>query len=940
MPEQLNVLILEDHPADAELMVHELRRAGFEPAWRRVDTEAGFAAALDPGLDVILADHNLPGYDSHRALRLVQERGLDVPVLVVSGSLGEEAATEAMRLGAADYLLKDRLNRLGPAVANALETKELRAGKRRAEEAVRLAAEQWRKTFDAIGDSVCLLDLEGRVLRCNRSMAELVGKSIPEALGRTCCELVHGTRKPLPGCPFLRMKETRRRETKVISLGDRWFSVVADPVFDEAGELVGGVHVISDITGRKQAEEAVRRSETQLRDILDNSTTVVFVKDLQGRYLLVNRRYEELFHVGREAVVGKTDHDIFPEQFAKAFQEADRRALESGGPIEAEEEVPQDDGVHSYISIKFPLSGPDGKPYAVCGVATDITERKHAEQRLRHVLAGARCLLWHADVQERAGEFLWDTRVVNPDSAQAFLGIEMPPDQSFDDVFYAFKLPEYRDPMDAVSTAAIRAGAAGYAQEFRCRWADGPIRWMYEDVHIRAVGPGRWELTGVCTDITERKQAEEALRESNSRLETALVELTETQQQVVQQERLRALGTMASGIAHDFNNTLMPVLGYTDLLLAEPERLADTNRSVGFLEIVNTAAHDATKVVERLREFYRHREDVEMLGVVRLDQLVEEAVALTQPKWKDQAQANGVDVRIELDLEEVPPFSGNEANLREALTNLILNAVDAMPEGGVITIGCQVPSAKCQVSGDGSQVSSVKCQVPGDDSAPDDMARDTWHVTPEHVTLIVSDTGTGMPEEIRRRCLEPFFSTKGEHGTGLGLAMVYGIVQRHDGEIEIDSAPGEGTTFRLQFPVQTPGAAAPERAPSAAVLRSLRVLVVDDEPSVRELLSEYLRVDGHAVTTATNGRKGLEAFRDGTFDLVLTDRAMPEMNGDRLALAIKQLAPDMPVLMLSGFGDMMKSADELPAGVDAVVGKPVTLATLRDGMAALTAKSG
>ncbi|MFQ5875240.1 MAG: response regulator, partial [Dehalococcoidia bacterium] len=204
-----------------------------------------------------------------------------------------------------------------------------------------------------------------------------------------------------------------------------------------------------------------------------------------------------------------------------------------------------------------------------------------------------------------------------------------------------------------------------------------------------------------------------------------------------------------------------------------------------------------------------------------------------------------------------------------------------------------------------------------------------------HVVLEVSDTGTGMTDEVRQRCLEPFFSTKGERGTGLGLAMVYGIIQRHQGTLAIASEPGQGTTFLIRLPVHTEQA---ERKPQEAegLSRRLKILVVDDEPPVREVATTYLTGDGHTVEIATNGCEGLEKFLAGWFDVVITDQGMPEMAGDQLATAIKKVAPDKPVVLLTGFGDLMVASGEPPLGVDIILSKPVTLPALRQALAKVT----
>jgi signal transduction histidine kinase/ActR/RegA family two-component response regulator len=400
-------------------------------------------------------------------------------------------------------------------------------------------------------------------------------------------------------------------------------------------------------------------------------------------------------------------------------------------------------------------------------------------------------------------------------------------------------------------------------------------------------------------EIEERRQAEASLHEANRRLELALADLKATQQQMLQQERLSALGQMASGIAHDFNNTLFPILGYSDLLLQHPERLDDKETLSRILRTMNTAAYDAADVVRRLREFYRPREAGEMSGSVAMNALIDEAILLTQPRWRDQALARGVSIRLETDLGDVPPFSGNDAEIREILTNLIFNAADAMPEGGTIAL---------RTRPDGDQI-----------------------------LLEVRDTGIGMTEEVRQRCLEPFFTTKGERGTGLGLSMVHGIIRRHAGSLAIESAPGHGTAFRIRFPRRAT-APAPVQAPEEGpVSPPQRVLVVDDDAGVRDVLVAYLTGDGHTVVTAADGREGLERVRGGRFDVILTDMAIPELTGDQLARAAKQIAPGIPVVLVTGFGELLEASEEKSTAVDILLEKPVTLAALRGALAACSA---
>jgi signal transduction histidine kinase len=382
------------------------------------------------------------------------------------------------------------------------------------------------------------------------------------------------------------------------------------------------------------------------------------------------------------------------------------------------------------------------------------------------------------------------------------------------------------------------------------------------------------------------------VRERTAQLEETLEQLGSTQEQVVKQERLRALGMMAGGIAHDFNNALTMMLGYAELLLPWLQQHA-SSRELAYLNHIIGAAQDAAHVVSRLREFYRPAENNEIRVAVDLSELAQSAVSLTAPKWKGRSRADGVQIEVSTELTDVPPVAGNAAELREVLTNLIFNAVDAMPEGGAITVR-------------------------------------TGHDA-KGVFVSVSDTGIGMTEAELGRCLEPFFTTKGERGTGLGLAVVYGIVQRHEGTIDITSKKGVGTTFTIRFSTT---AVQKQVAPqvSSRVERKLRILVVDDQEIICELIAEYLKGDGHHVVTAVESCEALAVFEREGFDLVITDHSMPGMNGTQLAKAMKERVPETRVILLTGFGDEMMGRGERPNEIDLVLGKPVSAADLRQGV--------
>ncbi|MEA3213656.1 MAG: hypothetical protein QOE70_6713 [Chthoniobacter sp.] len=438
--------------------------------------------------------------------------------------------------------------------------------------------------------------------------------------------------------------------------------------------------------------------------------------------------------------------------------------------------------------------------------------------------------------------------------------------------------------------ALLLCGGLGASHFISVRFA-APVEQLAVDSAEHRAGRERAEAELVLTN--------EALVARNVELQTALTDLKATQQHVIQQERLRALGQMASGIAHDFNNALVPILGFCELLQIRPEILANRPKALSYLDTIQTAAKDAASVVGRLREFYRADKGLKPFAPVHLKRLLEQTITLTRPKWKEQAQAAGVTIDVALELEPVPPIAGEESALREVLTNLIFNAVDAMPAGGTLTL-------RTRREGDSAVIE-------------------------------VADTGTGMTEEVRLHCLEPFFSTKGEHGTGLGLSMVFGIVQRHSGSLDLRSAPGQGTTFSIALPLMDAivGPVAEAQAPKPQ--RALRVLVADDEAAVRDTLCAILMTEGHDVTFAADGHDGLRRFGAGQFDVVITDHSMPGLNGDQMAAAIKRLAPQTPIILLTGFG-LFYDKKEFP-DIDVLVSKPVRIPALREAIATATSHS-
>ena len=829
------------------------------------------------------------------------------------------------------------------------------------------------------------------------------------------------------------------------------------------------------IDAEHEAAHALHRSQGFLQAISDHSSAVIYAKDLTGRFLLVNRRFTELFNLSVDRVLGRTDFELFARHEAEVFRSVDQKVLETGVAVTAEEPVTLEDGVHTYMSVKNPLRDETGSVYAVFSISTDITDRKRMEEALIESQEHYRALA------ESLPHLVWTCR---PDGHCDFLSRQwveytgLPADVQLGYGWAEQLHPDDRARVQAEWTATTARGDT-FDIEFRIRRADGVYRWFKtRAVPLRDSSGEIVKWFGSNTDVEDYKRSEQRLHAQLERLnlldrltraigerldiqsifevviagleehlpldfcaicrfdhatdslvvacvgrqgqslaeelalgETARIpvdsngllrcvrgqlvhepdlvgtpfpfaqrlasgglkslvaaplsvesqvfgvllaarktapgftsqqceflrqvsehvalashqadlyaalqraydDLRLTQQAVMQQERLKALGQMASGIAHDINNAISPVSLYTESLLETERSLSPRARD--HLLTIQRGIEDVAQTVARMREFYRVRE-VELSSMpVDVNRLVDDVVELTRARWSDMPQRRGIVIQLSTELSsDHPTVLGLESEIREALINLIFNAVDAMPEGGWITVATRT---------------TVGRRPP---SVAEALA----------VQIEVTDTGVGMDEETRRRCLEPFFTTKGERGTGLGLAMVYGVVQRHGAEIEVDSEPGRGTTVRLVFPA--PAVRLDVPAPVAeAVPRParLRVLLVDDDPLLLKSMRDVLEGDGHVVTAANGGQAGIHLFRNSERDgkpygVVITDLGMPYVDGRQVAKAVKTMAPATPVILLTGWGQRLVDDADVPLHVNRVLNKPPKLPDLRRALAELT----
>ncbi len=729
----------------------------------------------------------------------------------------------------------------------------------------------------------------------------------------------------------------------------RWVRAIGQAERDNSGQIVRLQGAFQEISERRQTEQAMQQSLARFHAITQATHDALWDWDLASDKLWWSEGFEQTFGYRPDAISAFIDSwtsCIHPDDLERVSAGI-HAVIDGGGDAWSDEYRYQHAEGHwlDVLDRGCVIRGAEGEPVQMIGVMTDLTPIRAAERRAKSQLERLQLLqkitraigdrhdlrsifeVVSGSIEQQLSAALCAVATYDPTSEEitvCSVGAGGEPLAQAIGLAEGARLSTDRNGLSLSIGGQLvyEPDTAAIDSQFSRRLAAGGLRSVvlaplkveskvFGLLIIAREAPQDFSSTDceILSQLGEHVALAMHQTQLHGALQKAYEDLKLTQQAAMEQERLRALGQMASGIAHDINNAISPVALYTEALLeTEPGISARTRK---YLKTIQLAIDDVAETVARMRNFSRPREEGASRAPVPLNPLVQQAIELTQARWGDIELRSGVVITMEQQLDPaLPQIVGVESELRDVFTNLIFNAVDAMPGGGTMTL-------RTRLEADASQ-----------------------HPT---VLVEVMDTGIGMDEATRQRCLEPFFTTKGKRGSGLGLAMVYGTLQRHGGKIDIESSPDRGTTVRLRFPVSAvaaPSLPAPTEDGDAAVARPLHLLLVDDDPVLLRSLADTLGEQGHRVETAPGGQQGIDTFgaalHEGRpFDAVITDLGMPHVDGRQVAQAIKAASPTTLVLMLTGWGRRMNEQGELPPHVDQLISKPPRIAELRRALAPL-----
>jgi PAS domain S-box-containing protein len=866
MDKPLRVLHLEDDPDFIALVSALLEREGMAPELVSVADFENYVTALkEHSFDIILADYQLPSCNGIQALQAARENCPDVPFLLISGTIGEQVAIESLHCGATDYVLKDRIERLEPAVRRAIQEAREKTQRKRAEIELIRREKYFRTLTENSVDVLTILGREGNFQYNSSSLKSLLGYDPKEVAGQIAFDFVHpedvqGVKRAFEQAlknPDLRVTHEfrlRHRDGSWRSIESICQNRLNDP------EIAGVVINSRDISDRKKAEAEMRESEQQYRLIFDGNPVPMWVSDVDTcAFLEVNEAAVQNYGFSREEFLGMNTNSIRPPdevpKMAKYFTEVLRRRTKGGIGHAGLWRHLKKDGTQIDAEITWSIIMFKGRE-ALLTMANDVTDRKRAAEALEKSeasLAAAQRIahlgswemdLVHEDVS--ANELRWS------DETYRIFGLEPRQVQVTNEIFFQRVHPADRQRVYEAVKGAFQQHKS-YDLEHRILLANGDERVLRQRAEFALDAAGKpIQMRGIVMDITERKRLEEQLRQS---------------------QKLEAIGQLAGGVAHDFNNILTVIHGHASLLVHEQNVSPGVAKSA---RQITQAAERAARLTRQLLTFSRRQ--VIQPRRLEMNELVSNLTMML-------GRILGEDIALQLNyLPEKVFVLADSSMIEQVLLNLAVNARDAMPRGGHLAIRISVVNI-----GAAHLVYHPEASIG------------------KFVCLSAIDNGCGIAPENLRRIFEPFFTTKEVgKGTGLGLATVYGVVKQHQGWIEVESELGKGATFRVYLPLSEDNYLEIEQQPAEPVVRGGKetILVVEDEGPVRELVCSLLTAYGYRVLPAQSGVEALKVWEQSPqkADLLLTDVVMPDrLNGRELAAKLQAECPRLKVIFTSGY---------------------------------------
>lgn len=749
--------------------------------------------------------------------------------------------------------------------------------------------------FKYANDGILLVDADGRITRSNPSFTRILGYEEAEITGKRFTDIVHKQAKvkritsPSKIHHFLRSSETPM-EMKLISKDGMPVPVSfrSTLIKNDQGEVVEAIGIIDDLRehrGGAIVEQKIWETEETLYNVLANSGDAIIVVDANSQINIANEALLTMLGFEENEIVGRHllelspfegtytsisgEEFTFTDEYLNQQTEKANELFEKGKVTNYEIYMIRKDGkivpIEATISV---LKNQEGERRGSIAICRDITERKKAEKEIREA----------KEFLEKIIESSKDGIVIT-DEKGMMISVNTAVEQ-----MSGFKKDELVGKHTSALVVEDKDTKDQILQKIGELFEKGYV--SYEAVHRRK--------DGQCIDV-ECNSSVIKDNQGNAIGGVSIIrnisERKILEKQLLQSEKLRSLGELAGGVAHDFNNVLAAILGRAQLLrmnvktpMDKDERRKSVLEMNKGLEVIEKAAKDGAETVRRIQEFSRRRDDDKFFTQVDINEIVENALEFTRTKWKDDAEPRGIKFNIQREFHPIPSTAGSASELREVFTNLIKNAIDAMPQGGAINI--------------------------------------KTYQKDSHIAVQVKDTGVGLAPSIRERIFDPFFTTKGPQSSGLGMSVSYGIVHRHRGTIEVDSIQGKGTTFTVKIPISEKITGEEQVKPTPERRGRARVLVIEDEDDVRSILSDILTDGGHEVETASDGAQGLELFSKKDFDLVFTDLGMPGMSGWQVAEKVKQINRNVPVALITGWNIEPKESEMASNGVDLIVYKP------------------